>query len=182
MIDFASVHSSARQSNKFALRWVPLATALDGYRQAGSSTLHAHNVGTYRPYERNYLSAGYIAVMFHTAFAAPLAHVQRKFRPNQATVRAYARRALPGTNLKHLATMPVRLVPDLAGKLAQSRIADRTRKCVVSQHPPHVVRLYRQRLVLANQLTTRLVQEILAGVGDAGVQASHPKPLPIYTG
>jgi hypothetical protein len=80
-------------------------------------------------------------------------------------------------NFKHLATVPVRLVSDLAGKLAKAHIADRTRKFVVSKHPLHVVRLYRQRLVLANQLTTRFVQEILACISNAGVQASHPKPL-----
>jgi hypothetical protein len=71
--DFGSVHSSAdimcmdahtaRQSNKFALRWVPLATALNGCRQAVGVTLHAHNFGTYRPYKFYYLSAGDIAVM-----------------------------------------------------------------------------------------------------------------------
>jgi hypothetical protein len=177
VIDFGSVHSSPYQPDKFALRWVSLATALNGYRQAGSSTLHAHHVGTYRPYERNYLGAGYIAVVLHAAFAAPLAHVQRKFRPNQATVRTYARRALPWVNLEHLATMPVCLVSDLAGQLAKAHIADRTRKFVVSQHPLHIVGLYRQRLVLANQLTTRFVQKILACVSNPGVQASHPKPL-----
>jgi hypothetical protein len=42
VIDFTSVHSSVCQSNKFALRWVPLATGLTGYRQAGSSTLYVH--------------------------------------------------------------------------------------------------------------------------------------------
>jgi hypothetical protein len=170
---------TARQSGKFALHWVPLATALNGCRQTGSSTLHAHNVGTYRPYESNYLGASNISVMDCTAvLTAPFTHIERKPRAYMPAIRAYTRRALPGIELKHLAAMPARLVSDLAGKLAHSRIGYRTRKFVVSKHPLHVVRLYRQRLVLANQLTTRFVQEILACVGDAGVQASHPKPLP----
>ena len=179
VIDFALVHSKASQSSKFALHGVPLATALNGCRQTGSSTLHAHNVGTYRPYESDYLGASNISVMDCTAvLTAPFTHIERKPRASMPAIRAYARRALPGIEFKHLAAMPIRLVSDLAGKLAQSYIADRTRKFVVSKHPLHVVRLYRQRLVLANQLTTRFVQEILACVGDAGVQASHPKPLP----
>jgi hypothetical protein len=170
---------TARQSSKFALHWVPLATALNGCRQTGSSTLSAHNVGTYRPYESNYLGASNISVMDCTAvLTAPFTHIERKPRAYMPAIRTYARRALPGINLKHLAAMPVRLVSDLAGDLAQAYIAHRTRKFVVSKHSLHVMRLYRQRLVLANQLTTRFVQEILACVGDAGVQASHPKPLP----
>ncbi len=178
VIDFAWVHSKALQSSKFALHWVPLATALNGCRQTGSSTLSAHNVGTYRPYESNYLGASNISVMDCTAvLTAPFTHIERKPRAYMPAIRAYARRAREAINLKHLAAMPVRLVSDLAGKLAHSRIGYRTRKFVVSKHPLHVVRLYRQRLVLANQLTTRFVQEILACVSNTGVQASYPKPL-----
>jgi hypothetical protein len=119
----------------FALRWVPLATALNGCRQTGSSALHAHNVGTYRPYESNNLGAGNIAVMDSAALTSPFTYIQRKLRPDGAALRAYARRAREAIDFKHLAAMPLRLVPDLAGKLAQSHIADRTRKFVVSKHP-----------------------------------------------
>jgi hypothetical protein len=175
---FGSVHSSPRYSSKFALHWVPLATALNGCRQTGSSTLHAHHVGTYRPYESDYPGASNISVMDGTAFTAPFAYLQRTLGPYVPAIRAYARRPLPWVYLKHIAAMPVRLVSDLAGELAQAYIADRTRKCVVSKHSLYVVRLDRQRLVLANQLTTPLVQEILACVRHASVQASYPKPLP----
>jgi hypothetical protein len=178
VIDFTSVHSSVRQSSKFALHWVPLATGLNGCRQTGSSTLHAHHVGTYRPYESDYLGASNIAVMdCIAARALPFTHIERKLWAYVPAIRTYARGALPRVYLKHIATMPVCLVIDLAGKLAQAYIGYRTRKFVVSKHPLHVVRLYRQRLVLANQLTTRLVQEILPCVSHAGMQASYPKPL-----
>jgi hypothetical protein len=178
VIDFTSVHSSVRQSNKFALHWVPLATALNSCRQTVGVTLHAHNVGTYRPYKSYYFGAGDISVMDCIAvLALPFTHIERKPRAYVPALRAYACGALPLLYLIHLAAMPLRLVSDLTGKLAQSHIADRTRKFVVSKHPLHVVRLYRQRLVLANQLTTRFVQEILACISHAGVQASYPKPL-----
>jgi hypothetical protein len=163
VIDFAWVHSKASQSSKFALHGVPLATALNGCRQTGSSILSAHNVGTYRPYESNYLGTSNISVMDCTAvLAAPFTHIERKPQAYMPAIRAYARGTLPGIDFKYLAAMPVRLVSDLAGELAQAYIAHRTRKFVISKHPLHVVRLYCQRLVLANQLTTRFVQEILA--------------------
>src|ERR671924_2089367 len=79
MIDFASVYSKPSQSSKFALHWVPLATALNDCRQTGSSTLSAHNIGTYRPYESNYLGASNISVMDCTAvLTAPFTHIERK--------------------------------------------------------------------------------------------------------
>jgi hypothetical protein len=141
------------------------------------ATLHAHNVGTYRPYKFYYLSAGSIAVVDSAALTAPFTYMQRKLGTDSQAIGTYACGTLPLVNFKHLATVPLRLVPDLAGKLAQSHIADRTCKFVVSKHPLHVVRLYRQRLVKLNQLTTRFVQEILACVSNASVQASYPKPL-----
>jgi hypothetical protein len=176
---FGSVHSSPRYSSKFALHWVPLATAGRGCRQTGSSTLSAHNVGTNRPYESNYLGAGNIAVMdCTTARALPFTHLERKPWAYMPAIRTYACGTLPLVYLVHLAAMPLRLVSDLAGELAKAHITDRTRKFVVSQHPLHVVRLYSYSLVLANQLTTRFVQKILACVSNTGVQASYPKPLP----
>jgi hypothetical protein len=75
VIDFASAHSSAHQSSKFALHWVPLATALNGCRQTVGATLHAHNIGTYRPYKFYYLSAGNIAVVDLAALTAPFTYM-----------------------------------------------------------------------------------------------------------
>jgi hypothetical protein len=128
---FGSVHPSPRYSSKFALHWVPLATALNGCRQTVGATLHAHHVGTYRPYKFYYLSAGNIAVVDLAALTAPFTYMQPKLGTSMQAIRAYARGTLPLIDLKHLATVPVRLVSDLAGKLAQSHIADHTRKFVV---------------------------------------------------
>jgi hypothetical protein len=77
---------------------------------------------------------------------APFRHIEREPRAYMPTIRAYARRAREAIYFKHLTAMPVRLVSDLAGELAQAYIAHRTRKFVVSKHSLHVVRLWSGQL------------------------------------
>ena len=145
-----------------------------GRRRSGSSSLHAHQIALSQGYSLDHSGARDIAVMRRATFAAPSPDRQAQLGADGPAVRAYARGSGPPADFEQVAAIPSRFVPQLAGQLAQARIAGGARQLVVGHHPFHVVRLEAERLVLADQRPTQLVQGILARVGHAGVQACDP--------
>jgi hypothetical protein len=143
-------------------------------KQTGSSSLHAHQLALSQGYSLNHLGAGGIAVMHRTTVTAPVPSGQAQLGANQAARWTGSGRARPLADFKQIAAIPGRFVPQLAGQLAQAHIADGARQRVVSHHPFHVVWLEADRLVVADQRPTQLVQGVLARISDTGMEASDP--------
>ncbi len=113
--------------------------------------------------------------MGRSAGARPLAHVERHPALQGAAGRAQLGRGEPPVHGDHLASVPVGLVLQHGPQLGPGRVTDGTRQPPVPEHVPDGQILDHDRLVLTNESSGELVQEVPAPVGNSRVSPPDPE-------
>lgn len=113
----------------------------------------------------------HVAVMHRAAVARPLADVQRHLRPDRPAGPAQLGAGEPAVDHHEFAPVPGALVLQHGAQFHPRRVRDGAREPAVLQQVADGEVLDHDRLVLTDETSRQLVQEVPAPVGDPGMDA-----------